>query len=640
MWGCEKVKKENKIKKAIKFKVLFPIGAFVLGTLLTSMIFIGSASTVMGFFGDNQIDETLSIEQNQKLFDELKNKVNAANYQNTYDERGRRIGKLCDYYGTDRNFGLSWAFVQGYLKYEQISSDIPRKPTIDDVKKNINDVVNLLSPKFTYRVQKITTITERKELQNQFDIINGLPGVSPLIKLYSDKPYNFSPTNYPSGTILYINNEDKTYYIQNQNTFKRLDGQPATAQNVYIYKTRYSWLYPDMYDPGDRIYINDENRTYVVTSNFTFKVIDGKPNELKSVIILGNKYELRRASDYAASDIIYVIEEDATYKIIPNSIGNTRVVSGKPSQLEGYTIYNRRPTKFDAADFSPGSLIYVISENKTYKVEQKEIIKREKSEQDGYFLMRAENIKGTYEVSYETETTVTDNGETKITITKPIISSINQVDKNFDNLREIIASRYKDEDLDKAVEGIVTVSMNFLGEEIDDFDQFFTGSGSFAGVGENFSGDKKEFIERVSVGAIESYKSDNILPSITIAQAILESRWGKSGLTQKANNLFGIKAFSSWTGPYVSMVTTEYDGAGNASYPVARFRAYSSWTESIKDHSKILLNNRYEGVRTATNYRDAAYALKKGGYATDPGYPMLIISLIESYGLYQYDKKI
>ena len=72
----------------------------------------------------------------------------------------------------------------------------------------------------------------------------------------------------------------------------------------------------------------------------------------------------------------------------------------------------------------------------------------------------------------------------------------------------------------------------------------------------------------------------------------------------------------------------------------ARFRAYNSWEESIKDHGKFLKENpRYTkaGMFKAKDYIGQAYALKDAGYATDENYPILLISLIQQYGLYQYD---
>ena len=67
-----------------------------------------------------------------------------------------------------------------------------------------------------------------------------------------------------------------------------------------------------------------------------------------------------------------------------------------------------------------------------------------------------------------------------------------------------------------------------------------------------------KFIEEIKDEAIKNYKEYKILPSITIAQAILESSWGESDLAQIYNNLFGIKADSSWKGEYVTLETFEF----------------------------------------------------------------------------------
>lgn len=156
-----------------------------------------------------------------------------------------------------------------------------------------------------------------------------------------------------------------------------------------------------------------------------------------------------------------------------------------------------------------------------------------------------------------------------------------------------------------------------------------------------FNGNAQEFISKVSAGSIEGFKKYGVLPSITIAQSILESGWGQSGLTAKANNLFGIKAFN-WNGPICEMPTTEYNENGVPHSEIAAFRAYPSWNESIIDHGKFLRDNpRYEahGVFSSTNYIEQAYTIKEAGYATDPDYPLLLINIIEKYKLYTYDNQ-
>lgn len=129
-----------------------------------------------------------------------------------------------------------------------------------------------------------------------------------------------------------------------------------------------------------------------------------------------------------------------------------------------------------------------------------------------------------------------------------------------------------------------------------------------------------------------------VLPSLTIAQAILESGWGRSGLTVKANALFGIKAGKSWKGKVYSAKTKEcYDGV-NFVNETAVFRAYDSWADSVADHTEFLCGlNRYKAVVGEKNYKKACEAIQAAGYATDPNYAKLLISLIEEYELYKYD---
>ncbi|NTU28834.1 glycoside hydrolase family 73 protein [Brevibacillus sp. HB1.1] len=148
-----------------------------------------------------------------------------------------------------------------------------------------------------------------------------------------------------------------------------------------------------------------------------------------------------------------------------------------------------------------------------------------------------------------------------------------------------------------------------------------------------------EFIAKIAPAAVADMKMTRVPASLTIAQAILESNWGKSGLTQKANNLFGIKG--TGTAGHVTMPTKEFL-AGKWIMIESNFRAYNSWAESIADHSRLILNgtrdkpNRYHGVLGA-DYKSACYAIWKGGYATDPDYPGKLVSLIEKYELHEYD---
>ena len=129
-----------------------------------------------------------------------------------------------------------------------------------------------------------------------------------------------------------------------------------------------------------------------------------------------------------------------------------------------------------------------------------------------------------------------------------------------------------------------------------------------------------------------------ILASLTIAQAILESGWGKSELAVNANALFGIKADSRWDGRVYSTATKEcYDGI-NLTTVDALFRTYDSWADSIADHSAFLTrSSRYTAVIGELDYKTACTTIHAAGYATDPTYAEKLISLIERYDLAAYD---
>lgn len=147
---------------------------------------------------------------------------------------------------------------------------------------------------------------------------------------------------------------------------------------------------------------------------------------------------------------------------------------------------------------------------------------------------------------------------------------------------------------------------------------------------------RDEFIESIKEGALRGYEKYGILPSLTIAQAILESGWGRSQLSQCANNLFGIKAFSDWIGRRVNLPTTEwYDG--QMKIVNAEFRAYDNLIDSIEDHNKLLSYARYKSVTECLDYRDACQKIHECGYATDPRYTEKLVSIIEKNKLFEYD---
>lgn len=163
--------------------------------------------------------------------------------------------------------------------------------------------------------------------------------------------------------------------------------------------------------------------------------------------------------------------------------------------------------------------------------------------------------------------------------------------------------------------------------------------------------DQEKFIEKIGAMAKADMAQRGICAAITIAQAILESGWGKSELAQNANNLFGMKKSlsgntwpgSSWDGKSVySKQTKEVYASGPATVQ-ADFRAYKTLQESVNDHSAYLAGARngsalrYKGLVGCTDYKKAAQIIKAGGYATAPDYVEKLCRLVEQYGLTRYN---
>ena len=155
---------------------------------------------------------------------------------------------------------------------------------------------------------------------------------------------------------------------------------------------------------------------------------------------------------------------------------------------------------------------------------------------------------------------------------------------------------------------------------------------------------KEDFINKISPLAQKAWETDKILPSLTIAQAILESDWGRSELARNANALFGIKAHTDPTHKKTYTKTTWEYSSGKYIQIEAKFKAYNSWEESVKDRSKYLANRYIGGVHIykdligETNYKMACQKIYKAGYATDPEYPKKLIDIIEKYKLNKFDE--
>jgi flagellum-specific peptidoglycan hydrolase FlgJ len=150
-----------------------------------------------------------------------------------------------------------------------------------------------------------------------------------------------------------------------------------------------------------------------------------------------------------------------------------------------------------------------------------------------------------------------------------------------------------------------------------------------------------DFIKAIAPHAQRIQEKYKILASLVIAQACLESNFGKSGLAQKGKNFFGIKG--SYKGQSVTMRTHEYE-RGKKVLIDAPFRKYPSWYESFEDLARLYHNgvswdrNKYKPIIGETNYILACQKVQECGYCTDPNYAAKLIKIIEKYKLYKYDK--
>lgn len=149
------------------------------------------------------------------------------------------------------------------------------------------------------------------------------------------------------------------------------------------------------------------------------------------------------------------------------------------------------------------------------------------------------------------------------------------------------------------------------------------------------------FIAEIAPFAARVQKEYNILSSLLISQAILESAWGKSKLAQEGKNLFGIKG--AYNGQSVTMPTWEVV-KGQKVQIQAAFRKYPSWYESFQDLAKLYTNgvswdrNKYSSIIGEKDYQAAAKAVQSAGYATDPNYAGKLINIIELNNLTKYDQ--
>ena len=179
-----------------------------------------------------------------------------------------------------------------------------------------------------------------------------------------------------------------------------------------------------------------------------------------------------------------------------------------------------------------------------------------------------------------------------------------------------------------------------------------------AGTGTQASGLKdlsnEEVIRKVGPLFTADQKKTGVLASVSLAQFILESGYGKSELAQQANNCFGMKrslsgntwSGSVWDGKSIYAKSTKEQRSWGTETVTAEFRRYACIEDSIADHSAYLTGARkgsslrYDGLKECTDYRKAAQIVRDGGYATSTTYVEKLCSIIEQWQLTKYDADI
>lgn len=151
--------------------------------------------------------------------------------------------------------------------------------------------------------------------------------------------------------------------------------------------------------------------------------------------------------------------------------------------------------------------------------------------------------------------------------------------------------------------------------------------------------ERQRFFDTIRQDAQMNQDKYGVFASVTMAQAALESDFGKSQLSAQYGNLFGVKGAPQES---VALATKEYIN-NKWIDTTAYFKKYDNWAQSILDHGYLLRygtswnKHQYQAVLVAQNYQEAARGLVASGYATDPTYAQKVIEMIETYQLHQYD---
>lgn len=144
---------------------------------------------------------------------------------------------------------------------------------------------------------------------------------------------------------------------------------------------------------------------------------------------------------------------------------------------------------------------------------------------------------------------------------------------------------------------------------------------------------QQDFVQQLTPYAVQASRETGVPVQLMLGQAALESGWGRREIRMadggNSYNLFGIKASGNWNGKVAEVMTTEYHD-GVPGKQVEKFRAYDSYAEAFKDYANLLRSNpRYASVvQEGQGSAEAAHALQRAGYATDPNYADKLVKVM------------
>jgi flagellum-specific peptidoglycan hydrolase FlgJ len=148
----------------------------------------------------------------------------------------------------------------------------------------------------------------------------------------------------------------------------------------------------------------------------------------------------------------------------------------------------------------------------------------------------------------------------------------------------------------------------------------------------------QDFFKLYAPAAQRTCQGTGLCASVALAQAAIESGWGKSQLAAKYNNFGGIKAAWDWKGRVVVLPTREVI-KGKSIVVQSAFRVYESPNDYFNKRVDFLrANKRYRRLFASDDFVAESYLFQECGYATDPNYGRILANTTGKYGLQMYDR--